>query len=169
MAAQRLPLLQTSAWGTVAGQNLKRTPCTRPDFTATEVWSINFSNSAIIKLQGKTNVREWQLFGTERTGTVKGQRKKDKNEDEKVFLHGEIGKLGKKRGRTEINVMLKVGANNQEIREEERKTISAKVSSVMCCQLCVTEQWNLCSSTWNWGQTPQSYVAASCRSPCKKY
>lgn len=45
-----------------------------------------------------------------------------------MVLHGEIGKLGKKRSRTEINVMLKEGTcNHQENKRKERKVISAKV------------------------------------------
>lgn len=40
----------------------------------------------------------------------------------KCFLHGKIGKLGKKRSRTEINIMLKEGTcNHQENKRKKRK------------------------------------------------
>lgn len=45
-----------------------------------------------------------------------------------MVLHGKIGKLGEKRGRTEINIMLKEGTcNHQENKRRKEKNISAKV------------------------------------------
>lgn len=45
-----------------------------------------------------------------------------------MVLHGEIRKLGKKRSRTEINVMLKEGTcSHQENKRKKRKVISAEV------------------------------------------
>lgn len=50
-----------------------------------------------------------------------------------MILHGEIGKLGKKRSRTKINIMLKEGTcNHQENKRRKRKVISAKVNVKLC-------------------------------------
>lgn len=44
-----------------------------------------------------------------------------------MVLHGEIGELGKKRGRTEINVMLKEETcNHQENKRKKRKILVPK-------------------------------------------
>lgn len=50
-----------------------------------------------------------------------------------MVLHGEIGKLGKKRSRTKINVMLKEGTCSHEENKKERKKklLAAKKSLVL--------------------------------------
>lgn len=56
---------------------------------------------------------------------IKLRRIQDGNDE--VILHGEIGELGKKRGRTEINVMLKEETcNHQENKRKKKIDISAK-------------------------------------------
>lgn len=54
-------------------------------------------------------------------------------------LHGEIGKLGEKRSRTEINIMLKGGTCNHQENKREKKEmlLVAKFSQKFCCVIAL--------------------------------
>ncbi len=57
-----------------------------------------------------------------------------------MVLHGEIGKLGKKRSRTEINVMLKEGTcNHQENKRKRKEKLLAPKQKLSC--VIVSSVW----------------------------
>lgn len=53
-------------------------------------------------------------------------KKGNQNGDDEVALHGEIRKLGEKRSRTEINVMLKEGTCRNKIGENKDMLLAMK-------------------------------------------
>lgn len=55
-----------------------------------------------------------------------------------MVLHGEIGKLGKKRSRTKINVMLKEGTCNRQENKKERKK---KLLAAKKCFVTANAAW----------------------------
>ena len=79
------------------------------------------------------------------------ERKPKKEKEKKKFnkegsivemmkvLHGEIGELGEKRSRTEINVMLKGGTcSHQENKREKKETLLVpKFSQMLCCVIAL--------------------------------
>lgn len=58
-----------------------------------------------------------------------------------MVLHGEIGKLGKKRSRTKINVMLKEGTCNRQENKKERKKEVISGKKIICyCERCMVSR-----------------------------